>query len=190
MIDEVVFFPPLISARTENVCSWWVGCLLIHGPLFSVQVPIIKLTDQETDVKVDISFNVETGVKAASFIKDYVKVRYTCCRGHVAVGIYSFARSPVIRGADLSRMPPTWQIQKKTGNSTWTIDFSWIWALWFENALKTVLFKCLIPRFWWIMGDDWEGLFLYESMHWFLWKPCIVIFELQPLNKPWVYKSL
>ena len=39
------------------------------------QVPIIKLTDQETEVKVDISFNVETGVKAASFIKDYVKVR-------------------------------------------------------------------------------------------------------------------
>lgn len=41
----------------------------------SVQVPIIKLTDQETEVKVDISFNVETGIKAASFIKDYVKVR-------------------------------------------------------------------------------------------------------------------
>uniref|UniRef100_A0A672FTT0 Terminal nucleotidyltransferase 4A n=1 Tax=Salarias fasciatus TaxID=181472 RepID=A0A672FTT0_SALFA len=36
-------------------------------------VPIIKLTDEETEVKVDISFNVETGVKAASFIKDYVK---------------------------------------------------------------------------------------------------------------------
>ncbi|XP_060948819.1 terminal nucleotidyltransferase 4A [Limanda limanda] len=36
-------------------------------------VPIIKLTDQETEVKVDISFNVETGVRAASFIKDYVK---------------------------------------------------------------------------------------------------------------------
>nr|XP_057902389.1 terminal nucleotidyltransferase 4A isoform X2 [Doryrhamphus excisus] len=36
-------------------------------------VPIIKLTDQETEVKVDISFNVETGVKAASFIKDYVQ---------------------------------------------------------------------------------------------------------------------
>ncbi|XP_019713734.1 non-canonical poly(A) RNA polymerase PAPD7 [Hippocampus comes] len=33
-------------------------------------VPIIKLTDQETEVKVDISFNVETGVKAASFIQD------------------------------------------------------------------------------------------------------------------------
>ncbi|XP_038550700.1 terminal nucleotidyltransferase 4A-like [Micropterus salmoides] len=37
-------------------------------------VPIIKLTDQETEVKVDISFNVETGVKAACFIKDYVKM--------------------------------------------------------------------------------------------------------------------
>uniref|UniRef100_A0AAY4E2E3 Terminal nucleotidyltransferase 4A n=1 Tax=Denticeps clupeoides TaxID=299321 RepID=A0AAY4E2E3_9TELE len=39
-------------------------------------VPIIKLTDQETDVKVDISFNVETGVKAARFIKEYMK-KYT-----------------------------------------------------------------------------------------------------------------
>ncbi|KAK3507930.1 hypothetical protein QTP70_003819 [Hemibagrus guttatus] len=39
-------------------------------------VPIIKLTDQETEVKVDISFNVETGVRAARFIKDYVK-KYT-----------------------------------------------------------------------------------------------------------------
>lgn len=49
-------------------------CLVIF---LSFQVPIIKLTDQETEVKVDISFNVETGVKAASFIKDYVKVGYT-----------------------------------------------------------------------------------------------------------------
>uniref|UniRef100_A0A674DPU7 Terminal nucleotidyltransferase 4A n=1 Tax=Salmo trutta TaxID=8032 RepID=A0A674DPU7_SALTR len=36
-------------------------------------VPIIKLTDQETEVKVDISFNVESGVKAAFFIKDYTR---------------------------------------------------------------------------------------------------------------------
>ncbi|XP_072535068.1 terminal nucleotidyltransferase 4A-like [Salminus brasiliensis] len=36
-------------------------------------VPIIKLTDRETEVKVDISFNVETGVKAARFIKDHLK---------------------------------------------------------------------------------------------------------------------
>ncbi|KAM4580190.1 terminal nucleotidyltransferase 4A-like isoform 1-T1 [Odontesthes bonariensis] len=36
-------------------------------------VPIIKLTDHETKVKVDISFNVETAVKAAQFIKSYLK---------------------------------------------------------------------------------------------------------------------
>ncbi|XP_013884273.1 non-canonical poly(A) RNA polymerase PAPD7 isoform X2 [Austrofundulus limnaeus] len=36
-------------------------------------VPIIKLTDQETEVKVDICFNMNSGVKAASFIKDYLK---------------------------------------------------------------------------------------------------------------------
>ncbi|XP_028978708.2 terminal nucleotidyltransferase 4A isoform X1 [Esox lucius] len=41
--------------------------------LDKASVPIIKLTDLETDVKVDISFNVETGVKAAHFIKDYTK---------------------------------------------------------------------------------------------------------------------
>ncbi|XP_075868798.1 terminal nucleotidyltransferase 4A-like isoform X2 [Nelusetta ayraudi] len=39
-------------------------------------VPIIKLTDHETGVKVDISFNVETAVKAAQFIKSYLK-KYT-----------------------------------------------------------------------------------------------------------------
>ena len=39
-----------------------------------MQVPIIKLTDQETEVKVDISFNMETGVRAAEFIKNYMKV--------------------------------------------------------------------------------------------------------------------
>lgn len=40
----------------------------------SSQVPIIKLTDQETEVKVDISFNMETGVRAAELIKNYMKV--------------------------------------------------------------------------------------------------------------------
>uniref|UniRef100_A0A8C4GU64 Terminal nucleotidyltransferase 4A n=1 Tax=Dicentrarchus labrax TaxID=13489 RepID=A0A8C4GU64_DICLA len=39
-------------------------------------VPIIKLTDHETELKVDISFNVETAVKAAQFIKSYLK-KYT-----------------------------------------------------------------------------------------------------------------
>ncbi|KAM5157769.1 terminal nucleotidyltransferase 4A isoform 2-T2 [Mantella aurantiaca] len=41
--------------------------------LDKAMVPIIKLMDQETDVKVDISFNVGTSVKAAQFIKDCVQ---------------------------------------------------------------------------------------------------------------------
>ena len=36
---------------------------------FFTQVPIIKLTDQKTNVKVDISFNVPAGLKAAAFVK-------------------------------------------------------------------------------------------------------------------------
>ncbi|XP_029445870.1 terminal nucleotidyltransferase 4A isoform X2 [Rhinatrema bivittatum] len=75
-IDLVVFGkwerPPLQqleqALRKRNVaepCSIKV--------LDKATVPIIKLTDQETEVKVDISFNVETGVKAARFIKDYMK---------------------------------------------------------------------------------------------------------------------
>ncbi|XP_056142956.1 terminal nucleotidyltransferase 4A-like [Lampris incognitus] len=36
-------------------------------------VPIIKLTDQETKVKVDISFNMETAVRASQRIKSYLK---------------------------------------------------------------------------------------------------------------------
>ncbi|XP_053571695.1 terminal nucleotidyltransferase 4B [Bombina bombina] len=37
-------------------------------------VPIIKLTDSFTEVKVDISFNVQNGVKAAQLIRDFIKV--------------------------------------------------------------------------------------------------------------------
>ncbi|KAH0619627.1 hypothetical protein JD844_000419, partial [Phrynosoma platyrhinos] len=36
-------------------------------------VPIIKLTDSFTEVKVDISFNVQNGVKAADLIRDFIK---------------------------------------------------------------------------------------------------------------------
>lgn len=42
-----------------------------------VQVPIIKLTDYYTDVKVDISFNVQNGVKAAQLIKEFKKVSWS-----------------------------------------------------------------------------------------------------------------
>ena len=33
-----------------------------------LQVPIVKLTDKKTDVKVDISFNMTNGVKSAKLI--------------------------------------------------------------------------------------------------------------------------
>ncbi|XP_051721280.1 terminal nucleotidyltransferase 4A-like isoform X2 [Ctenopharyngodon idella] len=75
-IDLVVFGkweqPPLQqldqALRQNNVAEPFSIKLLDKAT-----VPIIKLTDRETDVKVDISFNVETGVKAARFIKDHLK---------------------------------------------------------------------------------------------------------------------
>ncbi|KAM6968158.1 terminal nucleotidyltransferase 4A-like [Aplochiton taeniatus] len=78
-IDLVVFGkwdkPPLQeleqALRTPNVAGPY--CIKV---LDKASVPIIKLTDQETKVKVDISFNVETGVKAAQLIKSYLK-RYS-----------------------------------------------------------------------------------------------------------------
>ncbi|XP_050991962.1 terminal nucleotidyltransferase 4A [Labeo rohita] len=78
-IDLVVFGkwekPPLQqleqALRKHNVAEPYTIKVLDKAT-----VPIIKLTDQDTEVKVDISFNVETGIKAASFIKEYVK-KYT-----------------------------------------------------------------------------------------------------------------
>nr|KAF6442569.1 terminal nucleotidyltransferase 4A [Rousettus aegyptiacus] len=76
-IDLVVFGkwerPPLQlleqALRKHNVAE--PGSIKV---LDKATVPIIKLTDQETEVKVDISFNMETGVRAAEFIKNYMKV--------------------------------------------------------------------------------------------------------------------
>ncbi|KAG7476041.1 non-canonical poly(A) RNA polymerase PAPD7-like isoform X1 [Solea senegalensis] len=78
-IDLVVFgkweHPPLQeleqALRRHNVAGKYPIKVLDKAT-----VPIIKLTDHETEVKVDISFNVETAVKAAQFIKSYLK-KYT-----------------------------------------------------------------------------------------------------------------
>ena len=35
------------------------------------QVPIVKLTDRATEVKVDISFNMNNGVKSADLIRHF-----------------------------------------------------------------------------------------------------------------------
>ncbi|XP_071771845.2 terminal nucleotidyltransferase 4A-like [Centroberyx gerrardi] len=78
-IDLVVFgkwdHPPLQeleqALRKHNVAGPYPIKVLDKAT-----VPIIKLTDHETEVKVDISFNVETAVRAAQLIKSYLK-RYT-----------------------------------------------------------------------------------------------------------------
>lgn len=41
--------------------------------LDKASVPIVKLTDRETDVKVDISFNMRNGVKSAKLIKTFME---------------------------------------------------------------------------------------------------------------------
>lgn len=57
-----------------------------------LQVPIIKLTDSFTEVKVDISFNMKSGVKAARLIKEFKEVRLLislwfkwCCAGRLMI---------------------------------------------------------------------------------------------------------
>ncbi|XP_026150235.1 terminal nucleotidyltransferase 4A-like isoform X2 [Mastacembelus armatus] len=78
-IDLVVFgkwdHPPLQELEQALKKHNVAGPYLIKV-LDKATVPIIKLTDYETGVKVDISFNVETAVKAAQFIKSYLK-KYT-----------------------------------------------------------------------------------------------------------------
>lgn len=52
-------------------CTCLLTCQLSEylKTFLSLQVPIVKLTDNETDVKVDISFNMRNGVKSAKLIK-------------------------------------------------------------------------------------------------------------------------
>ncbi|XP_018113273.1 terminal nucleotidyltransferase 4B isoform X4 [Xenopus laevis] len=75
-IDLVVF------GKWENLPLWTLEeALRKHNVadensvkvLDKATVPIIKLTDSFTEVKVDISFNVQNGVKAAQLIKDFIK---------------------------------------------------------------------------------------------------------------------
>ena len=47
--------------------------------LDKASVPIIKVTEIRTDLRIDISFNMINGVKSAALIKDYL-VEYPCLR--------------------------------------------------------------------------------------------------------------
>ena len=58
----------------ENV---FVSCINDSANPCYYQVPIIKLTDSYTEVKVDISFNVKSGVRAARLIKEFKEVSST-----------------------------------------------------------------------------------------------------------------
>uniref|UniRef100_A0A8D0L722 Terminal nucleotidyltransferase 4B n=1 Tax=Sphenodon punctatus TaxID=8508 RepID=A0A8D0L722_SPHPU len=75
-IDLVVF------GKWETLPLWTLeGALRKHNVavensvkvLDKATVPIIKMTDSFTEVKVDISFNVQNGVKAAQLIRDFIK---------------------------------------------------------------------------------------------------------------------
>lgn len=59
---------PIVSCRT-------VPAQYQHLYHVCSQVPIIKLTDSFTEVKVDISFNMKSGVKAARLIKEFKEVK-------------------------------------------------------------------------------------------------------------------
>lgn len=73
ILDKATVCPfTALHSFSSLVCNGDVYCS--SGRLHP-QVPIIKLMDRETEVKVDISFNVETAVKAARFIKEHLKVK-------------------------------------------------------------------------------------------------------------------
>lgn len=42
--------------------------------LDKASVPIVKLTDKQTEIKVDISFNMSNGVKSAELIRSYIQM--------------------------------------------------------------------------------------------------------------------
>lgn len=66
----------VLCARRGGIGHVWIQNIktdILYICVYT-QVPIIKLTDAQTEVKVDISFNVHSGVKAANLIKDFKKV--------------------------------------------------------------------------------------------------------------------
>ncbi|XP_064610439.1 terminal nucleotidyltransferase 4B-like isoform X2 [Liolophura sinensis] len=75
-IDLVVF------GKWKNLPLWTLKKALLDRKitdsdnikvLDKASVPIVKLTDTKTDIKVDISFNMYNGVKSANLIKEYIR---------------------------------------------------------------------------------------------------------------------
>ena len=75
-IDIVVFDDSLSAPK----CLWELRDALNDANVYSAsevitgaKVPIIKLTDSLTNLKVDISFNISGGVEAAQVVKEFLK---------------------------------------------------------------------------------------------------------------------
>nr|CAD7444407.1 unnamed protein product [Timema bartmani] len=60
------------QSKVEIFGSFRTGLYLPTRAVESIhQVPIVKLTDKQSDVKVDISFNMSNGVRSAQLIKEF-----------------------------------------------------------------------------------------------------------------------
>ena len=67
-----------VSKKAQNFPDVLQGRLLVKNALvmtyfISSQVPIVKMTDRETEIRVDISFNMDNGLRAAELVKLYKK---------------------------------------------------------------------------------------------------------------------
>lgn len=75
-IDLVVIEKKEISFRTLEKALLENNIAEAHSikVLDKASVPIVKLTDAKTDTKIDISFNMNNGVKSANLIKDFMQM--------------------------------------------------------------------------------------------------------------------
>lgn len=73
-------WPFVVSSQLDDKCPDVVPAMNVRPYSPFSQVPIIKVIDKETEVKVDISFNQLTGVQSVKLIKVRVNAR---CPGMV-----------------------------------------------------------------------------------------------------------
>lgn len=58
----------ILFVNVLSPCVWFF-CLFYRVLIYFVQVPIIKLTDKLSKIRVDISFNTESSVRSAEMVK-------------------------------------------------------------------------------------------------------------------------
>ena len=70
-----------LTSMTEHPLYKLQHALIEHGVAEALSmkvidratVPIVKMRDMLTDIKVDISFNMKTGVESVSLIKEFIR---------------------------------------------------------------------------------------------------------------------